>query len=308
MSTIVRARRVSPKVRRLAREHDVQLRAVPGTGTGGRVTPRDVRRAVGGPRPTPSGAVLASPLARRLLRDAGIDLAEAARRSGDQPLTRAVAARLADELAGDGDRRSGSAATTSSSPGDGAATTGTRVEVDVAELLALVTAARPGFVARHGFELGLEVPVGAAAASVLTARAGAGGGGVHLGFHSAGDDGVRVVTDVQDLTVAGLARRSRAASSASGDGQPAPTITITTDPEPPVPALVAGADVGVLVLGDHALREARRTDHLGHEVVRTRPHVPVRLHHDGRSSDEEAGALLTALGEAIAGWTRPVDS
>jgi 2-oxoisovalerate dehydrogenase E2 component (dihydrolipoyl transacylase) len=46
-------RRVSPAVRRLAREHGVNLATVHGTGTGGRVTAKDILAAVRLPAPAP---------------------------------------------------------------------------------------------------------------------------------------------------------------------------------------------------------------------------------------------------------------
>ncbi len=45
--------RSSPLVKRIAREHEVDLRSVPGTGAGGRVTKRDVMAAVEGTRQAP---------------------------------------------------------------------------------------------------------------------------------------------------------------------------------------------------------------------------------------------------------------
>lgn len=46
MATIAPVRRLWRRVRRPLAEHDITGRAVPGTGSGGRVTPRDVLSAV----------------------------------------------------------------------------------------------------------------------------------------------------------------------------------------------------------------------------------------------------------------------
>lgn len=54
MPSIPAARRLSPKVRRLLREHDLSAGSVTGTGTGGRITPHDVLGATGGRRATPA--------------------------------------------------------------------------------------------------------------------------------------------------------------------------------------------------------------------------------------------------------------
>ena len=51
-----RGRRVSPAVRRLAREHQVDLAAIRGTGTDGRITANDVVAAANGSKATPAAA------------------------------------------------------------------------------------------------------------------------------------------------------------------------------------------------------------------------------------------------------------
>lgn len=312
MSTVIPALRRSPRVRRLARDHELRLRTVPGTGAGGRVTPEDVLRAAGEPRPAPGGAVLASPVGRRLLREAGVDPAEAARRAGGRPLTRVRAEGLLEE------RRRGESPPQRSDGGIGRRgrtdATAIALEVDVGELLGVMTAGRAGFVARHGFELGLEVPVGVALACVLATRPIAWGAdrdnrrGVRVGFHTADADGVRTVPDAENLTVAGLARRLKAATPRplGGPAEAAPTVTVTTDPAAPLEVLVDESEIGVLVLGEHELRRVEGTDNLGYEVVQTRPHVSVRLHHDDRLRADAADAVLTSLGETLTAWSLPV--
>ena len=58
-------RRVSPAVRRLAREHRVDLAAVRGTGTGGRITANDVIAAASqGPAAAVAATIAATPLTR----------------------------------------------------------------------------------------------------------------------------------------------------------------------------------------------------------------------------------------------------
>ncbi len=74
----------SPVAKKLAREHNVDLREVQGTGRGGRITERDVRRyleqrAAGPSVEAPAPArrdVRASPAARRLAREHNVDLRE----------------------------------------------------------------------------------------------------------------------------------------------------------------------------------------------------------------------------------------
>jgi len=75
----VGAIKVSPVARRLAEEHGIDLRHVRGTGPGGRITREDVEAAVGAAAahlPPPPGGVKASPAARRLAREHGLDLRE----------------------------------------------------------------------------------------------------------------------------------------------------------------------------------------------------------------------------------------
>ncbi len=74
----------SPLARRLAREHNVDLRQVEGTGRDGRITERDVRRyleqqqaaASEAPAQQEARDVRASPAAKRLAREHNVDLRE----------------------------------------------------------------------------------------------------------------------------------------------------------------------------------------------------------------------------------------
>lgn len=63
---------VSPVARRMAKERGVDLSAVSGSGSGGRITRADVEAALA---PANGGKALAAPAVRRLARDRGIDLA-----------------------------------------------------------------------------------------------------------------------------------------------------------------------------------------------------------------------------------------
>ncbi|MFQ5879550.1 MAG: dihydrolipoamide acetyltransferase family protein [Dehalococcoidia bacterium] len=67
--------RASPAARRLARELEVDLAAVTGSGPEGRITEDDVRRHTQAGAPAPGAQILASPLAKRLAQEYGIDLA-----------------------------------------------------------------------------------------------------------------------------------------------------------------------------------------------------------------------------------------
>jgi pyruvate dehydrogenase E2 component (dihydrolipoamide acetyltransferase) len=76
--------RASPIAKRLAREHGIDLSAVRGTGEGGRITEKDVQAAIdartaapaasAAQEPAPAQPVRASPVAKRMAREHGIDL------------------------------------------------------------------------------------------------------------------------------------------------------------------------------------------------------------------------------------------
>ncbi len=71
-------RAISPNARRLAEELGIDVATVVGTGPGGRIVAEDVNAAAAAPRRGPrgpGGRLLASPMARRLANDAGLDLA-----------------------------------------------------------------------------------------------------------------------------------------------------------------------------------------------------------------------------------------
>ena len=64
----------SPAARRLARELNVEIAAVNGSGPGGRVVEADVQ-AASAARPEPAKPPASSPMARKLARELGVDLA-----------------------------------------------------------------------------------------------------------------------------------------------------------------------------------------------------------------------------------------
>jgi pyruvate/2-oxoglutarate dehydrogenase complex dihydrolipoamide acyltransferase (E2) component len=315
------AQRLSPKVRRLLREHGLKARALAGTGAAGRVTPHDVLGAAGVPRRATAGRVLASPLARRLLRDAGLDTTEASRANGGRRITRADAERIVRELSAD----TATGGTASAQPARTESTA--EVVVDVGRLLAALAATDREFLSHNGFALGFDVAVASAVAAVLARRpdlAGAaaeplvGAGGtypsVHLGFVAPQADApsVVVVPDAQYLTVAGLARRARAAVDRTRRGEPAPAgraaATVIVAPGAVVPdGPVAPVGLGLLTVDDPTPRRVAGVDELGHEIVSTRPHTTLRLHHAAaRISDGTAASFLDEVATAVTAWSLPV--
>jgi pyruvate dehydrogenase E2 component (dihydrolipoamide acetyltransferase) len=314
------SQRLSPKVRRLLREHGLQARAVAGTGAAGRVTPHDVLGAAGVPRRASAGSVLASPLARRLLREVGLDDTEISRAIGDRRITRVDAERIVDEL-------SAGTATGGTSARPSRTEDAAEAVVDVGRLLAALAATGGDFSSHNGFALEFEVAVASAVAAVLARRPDLAGAAaepvveagrtypsVHVGFvvPQADAPSVVVVPDAQYLTVAGLARRARAAGERARRGEPtpagqaAPTVVVATDAvAPDVPG--ASARLGLLTVDDPTPRRVAGVDSLGYEVVSTRPHATLRLHHAAtRVSDEAAASFLAEVANAVTAWSLPV--
>ncbi len=73
--------RASPIAKRLAREHNIDLSQVVGSGNGGRITEKDVRVFIKTEQPkpanaTPASQVRASPVAKRIAREHHLDLSQ----------------------------------------------------------------------------------------------------------------------------------------------------------------------------------------------------------------------------------------
>ncbi len=133
-----RSQVVSPLVRKLAAEHGLDLAAIAGTGTGGRITKKDVLDAVaaGVPAqaPVPAGPGLASVTQLRAPAPAVVGPAEGDTVEPMSHIRKAIAQHML-----------GSVQTT--------ARAWTMVEVDVEHLVRLRQGAKDAFVARHGVKL-----------------------------------------------------------------------------------------------------------------------------------------------------------
>jgi 2-oxoisovalerate dehydrogenase E2 component (dihydrolipoyl transacylase) len=123
--------RVSPAVRRLAREHAVDVAAVSGTGTNGRVTAADIVAAatstLRAPAPAPAATAIATPAARPVPADGLIPLT---------PARRLIARRMVESK-------------------QTAPHAWTMVEVDVSNLWAWRLAEKDAFEREHGVKLTL---------------------------------------------------------------------------------------------------------------------------------------------------------
>jgi 2-oxoisovalerate dehydrogenase E2 component (dihydrolipoyl transacylase) len=193
--------RLSPAVRRLAREHDVDPRTLVGTGTHGRVTAADVLAAAQRPAPAPARAAIAA-VARPAA--AAAPAAPPAHLPGDEviPLTparRLIAQRMVDSK-------------------HTAPHAWTMVEVDVTELARWREREKAAFERAHGVRLTLlpffmRATVEALQAFPLMNASFAESGitvhrAIHLGMAVAveGNLLVPVVRDAGTLSIAGLAR------------------------------------------------------------------------------------------------------
>ncbi len=211
--------RLSPKVRRLLREHDLEPTDVTGTGTRGRITPGDVDRTARGDhgrRPTTPprrGRALASPLARRLLRDAGLGPEDIA---ATGPVTADLARREID-------RARGRDVAVGDAPGT------VTIDLDLTRLLHGVGRLHQPVLRRTGIELTPLAPLAHAVCRALRRHP-----GVHapdrpdqqrdvdLALVQPAADGAvtTVVACAQDLTVPALAARA-AHGRAGQDADPA---------------------------------------------------------------------------------------
>jgi pyruvate dehydrogenase E2 component (dihydrolipoamide acetyltransferase) len=81
-----RAQRLSPVAQRIAREHNLDVQALQGSGTGGRIMRRDVERQIQS-TPQVTQAVQALPKVRRAARQMGIDLTDVLAAGATNPIT-----------------------------------------------------------------------------------------------------------------------------------------------------------------------------------------------------------------------------
>jgi 2-oxoisovalerate dehydrogenase E2 component (dihydrolipoyl transacylase) len=189
-----RARFYSPAVLRLAREHEVDLEALSGSGIGGRVTRKDVEKAIAG---RGSGSPSEQP-AKQLPSAPRVASSGAAHRVEFTPTRRTIAERM---------QRSNTEAPQA----------WTMVEVEVTELVALRAREREAFQARTGTDLTLLPYFVAAACKALREHPALNArwegaelyqhDEINIGIAVASPSGlvVPVVRDADQFNVAGLA-------------------------------------------------------------------------------------------------------
>ena len=130
----LRLRRSSPVVRRLAEEHDVEIAEISGTGTGGRVTKKDIESFIEERGAEPEAAPSACPGAARRLRPSGVAVHDGDRVVELTGMRRAIANRMAQSKAE-------------------IPHAWTLVEVDMTGLAALREREKAAFVEREGVKL-----------------------------------------------------------------------------------------------------------------------------------------------------------
>lgn len=262
--------RLSPKVRRLLREHGVGAEDVVGTGAAGRLTPADVLRATGGrPATTPARhpgharPVLASPLARRLLREAGLTLDDVPSIPANNPVTRDVVARV---LGG-------------SDPSSGQAVGPRVVDLDLTHLLVAIAASSDEVRRRTGVALPLLAPVALATCRALRRHPELGSDGLAVAVPSGDGTTAATIPAALDLTVTALAERiaGLAGGGATDEvaGDAGGSAFVLTDAAW-VGAAASAAPPG-LVLGAPEERTVEVTDSLGLTATATRWMTSLRL-------------------------------
>ncbi len=271
---------LSPKVRRLLRDHGLDAAAVTGTGHRGRITPSDVERTARGhdsTRPrggSRRGPLLASPLARRLLRDAGLDLQDVATAG---PITRRVAEAAIDA--------------STAAPRQLAAGTVTR-EVDLTRVLYAVGGARVEVGRRTGVELTTFAPVAHALCRSLRRNPAFHAPGEQPG-HRDVDLAVVVATPAgpaapvlpcaQDLTVPALDARLAARRTDASARTTDPSFALVGDgwgDTPTVPDGLLPDGTATLVVDRASEQAVTSPDQYGGDTTSTRWIATLRLDHD----------------------------
>jgi len=140
------AGRVTPAVQRLARENEVDLGDVPGTGTGGRVTVEDVLAHLVRRRLAEGSPATGSAVPGRAIAGQAVPRPAAA----GQAVPRPAAAGPGAPAAGSA---SASVTVPSQAPRGAAAAAAMSVEVDMSGVVALVDTSGPAYATRAGIEL-----------------------------------------------------------------------------------------------------------------------------------------------------------
>jgi pyruvate dehydrogenase E2 component (dihydrolipoamide acetyltransferase) len=200
---------VTPLVRKLAAEHNINLSALTGTGVGGRIRKQDVlaeaerqKAAAAKPAPAPVATSTAAPTTAAAPRPAAAPSPLRGRTEKMTRMRQVIAKRMVESL-------------------QISAQLTTVVEVDVTKIARLRDAAKADFVARHGVKLSFLPFFALAAVEALRVHPNVNASidmeantvtyhdGEHLGMAVDTDRGlmVPVIRDAGDLNLAGLARR-----------------------------------------------------------------------------------------------------
>jgi 2-oxoisovalerate dehydrogenase E2 component (dihydrolipoyl transacylase) len=197
--------RMTPAVRRLAREHGVDLARVQGTGHAGRVTREDVMRFVEGgaasTAPAPSSSAVPSAAAPAQAPAAPSPVAQGDSLKTPSPLRRAIAAQMTRALA--------------------VPVAFTTIEVDMSGVVALRERSKAEYHAREGISLTFDAIVAKATVEALKRHADFNAHytdeghwrrkAINLGIAVAVEDGlvVPVIKDADRLSIHGLNRQIR---------------------------------------------------------------------------------------------------
>lgn len=286
--------KLSPVVRRIAAEHDLDLTAIVGTGPEGRITRDDARAAVAVPaHPPPSGQAPArdpsmatdtlarkdvlTPAVRRALSERDLEASQVEATGLGGRLT------LADVEGAPAPAPAPAAAL----PGGGPARGFVEVEVDFERVV------------RVQGERSVVAFVARAALDAIRSIDGVDG---PLGFGGGGDDGVAVIPDADDLRLDGLARRIVAATPTDGTAGLVITHPGAFGASRSAPSMATG---GVPLLAVNAVhrRPAVVSGPTGEESLAIRSIGTLGLTWDaGTLSHPIALALLQRIRENLESW------
>ena len=294
---------VTPRVRKLADENNVDLSTVKGTGVGGRIRKQDVLEAAkGASAPAPAAAETAAPSAPAAPKATAQPSAEAQAKRGTTEkmsrLRKVIAQRMVESL-------------------DVSAQLTAVVEVDLTKVAALRARNKESFKAREGVNLSYLPFITTAAVEALKAfpQLNSSVDGDSIVFHNAEHIGIAVdtprgllvpvVKDAGDLSIAGIAKKIADLAARTRDNKVTPdelgggTFTISnigSNGSLLDTPIINQPQVAILGTGALTKRPVVVTDAEGNDSIAIRQMMYLVLTYDHRVVDgADAGRFLSAI-------------
>ncbi|MEE6286633.1 2-oxoglutarate dehydrogenase, E2 component, dihydrolipoamide succinyltransferase [Georgenia sp. MJ173] len=291
---------VTPIVRKLAKEHGVDLGAVQGTGVGGRIRKEDVLAAAKAAEEAASTAAKPAAAASPATRQPTIPDVSPLRGTTEKMsrLRKVIAARMKESL-------------------DTSAQLTTVIEVDVTRIAALRARAKNSFLEREGVKLSYLPFFIKAATDALKAHPGLNASidGDQIVYHAEENIGIAVDTErglmvpvikeAGDLTIAGIAKRVADLAARTRDSKVKPddlagsTFTITNLGSNGAlfdTPIINQPEVAILGLGAIVKRPVVVADADGNETIGIRSMVYLPLTYDHRLVDgADAGRFMQTV-------------